>query len=83
MESHDDYASFHGSVAQFQHVLAEICVIEIYLSSRHSFQDNNLIYSAMSEANFNPITMFYTLLEIYFDCASFGGGLAKFQFVLA
>ncbi len=39
MESHDDYASFHGSVAQFQHVLAEICVIEICLSSRHSFQD--------------------------------------------
>ena len=43
MESHDDYASFHGSVAQFQHVLAEICVIEICLSSRNSFQDSNLI----------------------------------------
>ena len=43
MESHDDYASFHGSVAQFQHVLAEICVIEICLSFRHSFQDNKLI----------------------------------------
>ena len=39
MESHDDYASFHGIVAQFQHVLAEICVIETCLSSRHSFQD--------------------------------------------
>ena len=25
LESHNDYASFHGSVAQFQHVLAEIC----------------------------------------------------------
>ena len=43
MESHDDYVSFHGSVAQFQHVLAEICVIEICLSSIHSFQDNNFI----------------------------------------
>ena len=43
MESHDDYACFHGSVAQFQHLLAEICVIEICLSSSHSFQDNNLI----------------------------------------
>ena len=41
MESHDDYASFHGSVAQSQHVLTEICVIEICLSSRHSFQDLN------------------------------------------
>jgi hypothetical protein len=38
MESHDDYASFHGNVAQFQHVLAEICVIEICLSSRHYFK---------------------------------------------
>ena len=47
MESHDDYASFHGSVAQFQHVLAEICVIEICLSSRHSFQDNNLILQCL------------------------------------
>ena len=47
MESHDDYASFHGSVAQFQHVLAEICVIEICLSSRHSFQDNNLIMQCL------------------------------------
>ena len=28
MEIHDDYASFHGSVAQFQLVLAEICVID-------------------------------------------------------
>ena len=37
-ESHDDYASFHGGVAQFQHVLAKICVIEICLSSRHSFK---------------------------------------------
>ena len=37
----------------------------------------------MFEVSFNPITMFYTLLERYFDCASFGGGLAKFQFVLA
>ena len=42
MENHDDYASFYGSVAQFQHVLAKICVIEIFLSSGHSFQDNNL-----------------------------------------
>jgi len=40
-------------------------------------------YSAMSEVSFNPITMFYTLLEKYFDCASFGGGLTEFQFVLA
>ena len=47
MERHDDYASFHGSVAQFQHVLAEICVIEICLSSRHSFQDNNLILQCL------------------------------------
>ena len=39
-------------------------------------------YSAMSEVNSNPITMFYIFLEIYFDCASFGG-LAKFHFVLA
>jgi hypothetical protein len=37
----------------------------------------------MFEVSFNPITMFYTLLEIFFDCASFGGGLAEFQFVLA
>ena len=28
MEIHDDYASFHGSVAQFQLVLAKICVID-------------------------------------------------------
>jgi hypothetical protein len=37
----------------------------------------------MSGVNFNPITMFYTLLERSFDYASFGGGLAEFQFVLA
>jgi hypothetical protein len=37
----------------------------------------------MFEVSFNPITMFYTLLEIFFDCASFGGGLAELQFVLA
>ena len=43
MDNHDDYASFHGSVAQIQHILVKICVIEICLSSRHSFQDNNLI----------------------------------------
>ena len=47
MESHDDYASFHGSVAQFQHVLAEICVTGIRLSSRRSFQDNNLILQCL------------------------------------
>jgi len=46
-ESHDDYASFHGGVAQFQHVLAKICVIEIWLSSRHSFQDINLILQCL------------------------------------
>ena len=32
----------HGSVAQFQHVLGEICVIEICQSSRHSFQESIL-----------------------------------------
>jgi hypothetical protein len=37
----------------------------------------------MSEVSVNPITMFYTLLEKYFDCASFDGGLTGFQFVLA
>ena len=37
----------------------------------------------MSEVRFNLITMLYTLLERYFDCAYFDGGLAKFQFVLA
>ena len=43
-----DYTSFHGSVAQFQYVLAEICVIEICLvSSRYSFQDNNLILQCL------------------------------------
>ena len=47
MESHDDYAFFHVSVAQFQYVLAEICVIEIYLSSKHSFQNNNLIMQCL------------------------------------
>ena len=47
MESHDDYPTFHGSVAQFQHVLAKICVIEICLSSKHSFQDNNLIMQCL------------------------------------
>ena len=47
MESHDDYASFHGSVAQFQHVLAEIRVIETCLSSRQSFQDINLIQQCL------------------------------------
>ena len=47
MESRDDYASFHDSVAQFQHVLAEICVFEIYLSFKHSFQDINLISQCM------------------------------------
>ena len=47
MESHDDYASFHGSVAQIQHILVKICVIEICLSSRHSFQDNNLILQCL------------------------------------
>ena len=47
MESHDDYASFHGSVAQFQHVLAKICVIEICLSSKDSFQGNNLILQCL------------------------------------
>ena len=83
MESHDDDASFHGSVAQFQHVLVEIYVIETCLNSRHSFQDNNLILQFLRSVNFNPITMFYTLLERYFDCASFGGGLAEFQFILA
>jgi hypothetical protein len=31
----------------------------------------------MSEVSFNPITMFYTLLEKYFDYASFGGGLTE------
>ena len=40
-------------------------------------------YYAMSEVSFDPITTIYTLLERHFDCASFGGGLAKFQFVLA
>jgi hypothetical protein len=58
-------------------------VIEINLSSRHSFQDRQQSYFAMFEVSFSPITMFYTLLEKYFDCAFFGGGLAKFQFVLA
>ena len=29
MENHDDYTSFHGNVAQFQHVLTEICVIDL------------------------------------------------------
>ena len=43
MESHDNYASFHDSVAQFQQVLAEICVIEICLSSRHSFFKTSII----------------------------------------
>ena len=47
MKSHDDYASFHASVAQIQHVLAKICVIEICLNSRHSFQDNNLILQCL------------------------------------
>ena len=37
----------------------------------------------MFEVTFNPIAMFYILLERYFDCASFGGSLARFQFVLA
>ena len=47
VESHNDHASFHGSVAQFQHVLAKICVIEICLSSRHSLQYNNLILQCL------------------------------------
>jgi hypothetical protein len=81
MESHYDYAYFHGSVAQFQHVLAEICVIEICLSFRHSFQDINLILQCLRSVLIQlPCS---TLLEIYFDCTSFGGGLAEFQFVLA
>ena len=47
LESHVDCASFHGSLAQFQLVLAKICAFEICLSSKHSFQDNNLILQCL------------------------------------
>ena len=45
------------------------------------FKTTNLF--CIWEVSINPMTLVWTFLKSYYDCASFGGGLAHFRCVLA